>query len=102
MLKNHTNVQYPNHNPTFSVPLCCTENNTTRINADINTIYGLNQSVMYSNPSTADKIDIAGVISPSPNNSPAERVSIIPVSMPTPRNLAPCRRPKRANVPPSP
>ena len=68
---NHSIMIGPKRRPRPLVPLLCTRYSAIRITTVIGTIYGLNAGVASSMPSTADKTEIAGVMTPSPKNSEA-------------------------------
>ena len=61
-----------------AVPRRCTANNPTRMTTDTGITHAENAEVATSNPSTADRTEIAGVINPSPySNAVPKTPSVI-------------------------
>ncbi len=71
MTTNHNSTTGPNSQPTAPVPKRCTRNSAIRMASAIGTTSGAIPGVATLRPSTAEVTVIAGVIIPSPRNSPA-------------------------------
>ena len=82
IVPNQSSITGPNSQPTAPVPNRCAANRPTRITSAIGSISppGIPGVATFS-PSTADVTEIAGVIIPSPKNSPApSRPSVIRIA----------------------
>ncbi len=65
MATNQTTITGPNSRPTLPVPRYCSANNPTRMTSVIGTTRFATPGVSLS-PSTAERTEIAGVMTPSP------------------------------------
>ena len=76
-VKNHAKVTGPNNLPTAAVPCFCIRNKATKITNEIGIMNLCKAGAAISIPSTADKTEIAGVITDSPNSMHAPNMPII-------------------------
>ena len=102
---NHAIITGPKNRPTTAVPWRCTLNNATVITAVIGTTQSLRSGSMVLSPSTAESIEMAGVIMESPKNRAAPNSPRKPsaIAVRCPRVPAPRRSSViSAMMPPSP
>ena len=101
---NHTNMMGPKTFPTAPVPRFCTRNKHRRMAMAMGMTQSANPFETSSKPSTADRTEIAGVMTPSPYRSAVPNTPSVTRMAPL-RTVSP-RRGKtiavRARMPPSP
>ena len=85
MARNHTAMTGPKTRPTLPVPRDCTMNSTQMMAQEIGTMKGCRVGAATSTPSTADRTETAGVITPSPKNRQAP---MMPMKVSTTRGLS--------------
>ena len=98
--KNNT-MTGPKNAATIAVPRRCTANNAIRISTVIGTTYSPKAGVTSLRPSTAERTEIAGVMTLSPRNIAAPMMPSIKTNgarLPTARNASAINE----SVPPSP
>jgi len=74
---NHASVIGPNNFPTAAVPYFWIRNNATRIMSEIGIMNLCKPGVAISIPSTADRTEIAGVITDSPKSMHAPSMPMV-------------------------
>ncbi len=103
MVINQTSITGPKARPMLPVPRRCTKNSAAMMTSEIGTTAGPMPESTTSSPATAESTEMAGVITPSPKNSPAPTMPTIPSAARVESDFATrCASAISAIIPPSP
>ena len=103
MTRNQTVMIGPKARPIDPVPRLCERNSAMMTTRAMGSTAALSAGETTSSPATAESTEMAGVIMPSPKNSPAPMMPTMPSAARVESERATrCARAMRARMPPSP